>query len=76
MLSVSTKYISNFITHYHSIFYHCYIYIYPMCFYLHICVLLIGYDNRGTCKNANMQPYRDCIQQMTPTICQQDDLFI
>ena len=42
----------------------------------YICVLFVGYDNRRTCGNVNMQPCRDCAQQMAPTVRQQDDLFI
>ena len=44
--------------------------------YPHICVLFIGYDNRRTCENANMQPCRNCTQQIALTIQRQNDLFI
>jgi hypothetical protein len=44
--------------------------------YHHICVLFIGYDNKRTCGNTNIQPCRDSTQQMAPTVRQQDDLFI
>ena len=40
------------------------------------CVLSIGYDNRKTSKNANIQPCTDCTQQMAPTVPQQNDLLI
>ena len=44
--------------------------------YPYICVLFIGYDNRKTCGNANMQPCRECTQQMALIILRQNNLFI
>ena len=42
-------------------FFHCNIYIFVSCLSSpHICVLFIGYANRKTCGNANIQPCRDC----------------
>ena len=38
--------------------------------------LFIGYDNRKTCENTNMQTCRDYAQQMAPTVRQEDDLLI
>ena len=37
-------------------------------YYPHICVLFIKYDNKKMCRIANMQPCKDCTQQMAPTI--------
>jgi hypothetical protein len=62
-----------FVGTYQSSFIHIYIYIY---IYPHNCVLFIGYDNKKTCRNVNMQSCRECTQQMAPILWQQDDLFI